>query len=260
VVNGVHPRNYVVTGGTSGIGLAVVRALAATGANSVTFCGTNINSGKELEKSLVDGGFANMKFIQADVTDDLSLSKMFIYIKDTYSSLDGAFNAAGIAGMDGKFRGLAFHESSELDFDRVMNVNVKGLWWSMRHELSIMAGQGYGSIVNCSSVAGLRCADSMSASYTASKHAVIGMSRALAVEYAKYGVRVNAVCPGVIDTPMLGAMRTELLVDLKRKNAAARIGSPNDVAESVLFLLSDKSEYINGTTLTIDAGGLSGAL
>lgn len=255
-----RPRHYVVTGGTSGIGMAVVTALASTTGNSVTFCGRNINSGNKLVESLADSGITEIKFFQADVTDEKSLGKMFEYIRDRYTYLDGAFNAAGIPGMDGPLRGVPFHESLEENFDRVINVNVKGLWWSLRHELSIMARQGHGSIVNCSSVAGLRCSDSISAAYTASKHAVIGMSRALAVEYAQYGIRVNAVCPGVIDTPMLAGMRAELLLDLKKKNPAARIGTPNDVAESVLFLLSDRAEYINGTTLTVDAGGLCGAL
>lgn len=258
----VDPRrkNYVVTGGTSGIGKAVVRALATKSSGNVIFCGTNKESGEALAHDLANGAAGIVEFVYADVTDGASLECMFRHVERKFEYLHGAFNAAGISGKDSLLRGVSFHESNEDQFDRVIDVNLKGLWRSLRHELSIMVEQGHGAIVNCASVAGLRCADSMSASYTASKHAVVGISRALAVEYARHGLRVNAVCPGVIDTPMLGDMHQALLSDLRRKNPAARIGTPQDVAESVLFLLSESSSYISGTTLTVDAGGLQGAL
>jgi NAD(P)-dependent dehydrogenase (short-subunit alcohol dehydrogenase family) len=123
-----------------------------------------------------------------------------------------------------------------------------------------MSRQRHGSIVNCASVAGLRAADSLSTSYTASKHALLGLTRALAVEYAADGVRVNALCPGVIDTGMLDGMADELQADLRRKNPAARLGTAHEVAVAAEFLLSDRSSYVSGTTLTLDAGGLTGAL
>ncbi len=194
------------------------------------------------------------------MTSAESVEDLFAYLKSTVDGLDGAFNGAGIAGSDSTIRNVPFHASTEAQFDTVLETNVKGMWRSLRCELEIMERQGYGAIVNCSSVAGLRSADSKSAAYTASKHAVIGLSRALAAEYAPRGIRINAVCPGVIDTPMLDRMREPLLADLRLKNPAARLGSPREVADAVVFLLSDRAGYINGTTLTIDGGGLYGAL
>jgi len=253
-------ENYLVIGGTSGIGAEVVRTLVARENTQVIFCGRNAVAGVALCAELDEVAAGRAEFVQADVTSTDSLDELFAHVRSSFNRLDGAFNGAGISGQDSVIRNVTFHESSETQFDQLFETNVKGMWRSLRHELTIMARQTHGAIVNCSSVAGLRCADSRSASYTASKHAVVGLSRALAVEYAPLGVRVNAVCPGVIDTPMLGEMRHELLADLRKKNAGARLGSPREVADAVAFLLSDQSTYISGTTLTVDAGGLHGAL
>ncbi|CAL9369474.1 A-factor type gamma-butyrolactone 1'-reductase (1S-forming) [Nocardiopsis dassonvillei] len=251
---------YLVVGGTSGIGAETVRLLAGLDGATVVFSGRSEESARELVASLGPDRRDRAVFVRADVTRRRDMDALFDRVRALPGELHGAFNSAGIAGGDGPLRGVPFHEADEHGFDRVVETNLKGTWHSLRGELAIMSAQGSGSIVNCSSVAGLRSADSMSASYTMSKHAVVGLSRALAVEYAAYGVRVNAVCPGVIDTPMLGGMREELLADLRRKNPAARIGTPREVAEAVVFLLSDRSGYISGTTLTVDAGGLTGAL
>ncbi|WP_420159506.1 SDR family NAD(P)-dependent oxidoreductase [Nocardiopsis sp. CNT-189] len=253
-------RKYLVVGGTSGIGAETVRLLAGLEGAAVVFSGRSAEAAAELAASLEPRERGRTVFVRADVTRQGDMDALFERVRALPGDLCGAFNAAGVAGGDGPLRGVPFHEADERGFDRVVEVNLKGAWRSLRGELAIMAAQGSGSIVNCSSVAGLRSADSMSASYTASKHALIGLSRSLAVEYAPHGVRVNAVCPGVIDTPMLGGMREELLSDLRRKNPGARIGTPREVAESVVFLLSEKSGYISGAALTVDAGGLTGAL
>jgi NAD(P)-dependent dehydrogenase (short-subunit alcohol dehydrogenase family) len=253
------PMNYLVVGGTSGIGAAVVRLLVTSVHANVIFCGRNQEAARDLMCSL-HLRQNNIEFVQADITIKRDISALFDRVAEAFGTLHGAFNAAGIVGKDSVLRGVPFHESDEENFDRVFEINVKGMWRCLRAELGMMSRQRFGSIVNCSSVAGIRSADSMSTSYTASKHAVVGMTRSLAVEYARHGIRVNAVCPGVIDTDMLGGMRDELLQDLRRKNPAARIGSPEEVAEAVVFLLSDRSQYISGTTLTVDSGGLSGAL
>ncbi|ASU84413.1 SDR family oxidoreductase [Nocardiopsis gilva YIM 90087] len=252
--------NYLVVGGTSGIGAAVVKRLVMSEHANVLFCGRRRDAGEKLMRSLNRGRHGNVEMVRADITEESDVAALFDRVRDAFGELHGAFNAAGIVGKDSVLRGAPFHKSSAENFDRVLDVNVRGMWRCLRGELAIMAPQGSGSIVTCSSVAGLRSADSMSASYTASKHAVVGMTRALAVEYAPHGIRLNAVCPGVIDTDMLGGMRDELLTDLRRKNPAARIGMPEEVADAVVFLLSDRSQSISGTALTVDAGGLTGAL
>ncbi|SEG84517.1 NAD(P)-dependent dehydrogenase, short-chain alcohol dehydrogenase family [Actinacidiphila yanglinensis] len=250
-------RGYLVVGGTHGIGEATVRLLAQEITHTVVFCGRDKDAGTRLSNELSAG---NTHFVPVDITVDESVDALFDALPGLLPHFDGAFNSAGVIGTDTILRGTRFHDSEEGHFDQVFAVNVKGMWRCLRHELRLMSAARGGSIVNCASVAGLRAADSLSVSYTASKHAVIGMTRALAAEYARDGVRVNAVCPGVIDTRMLGGLRDRLLVDLRRKNPGASVGSPAQVAEAVAFLLSERSSYVNGTALTVDAGGLHGAL
>ncbi len=247
-------RHYLVVGGTRGIGRATVEHLTHSGGR-VLFCGRDATAGVAVAAA-VPGSV----YVPADITRQGDVDRLFAAVTSELPRLDGAFNAAGIIGRDSAHRGVRFHESDEANFDKVFEVNVKGIWRCLRHELRIMAAQGHGAVVNCSSVGGLRAADSLSAAYTASKHALVGLTRALAVEYAPAGVRINAIAPGVIDTEMLGGMRDALLHDLKRKNAGARIGTPEEVAATVSFLLSDAAAYVSGAVLTVDAGGLTGAL
>lgn len=253
-------KNYLVVGGTSGIGRATVIRLARDHDANVVFCGRNTEAGAALSQTLTRDTGGTVRYVSADVTSDADVTALFDVVETELPRLDGAFNVAGAAGRDTVLRGVRFHESDEENFDRVFAVNVKGMWRCLRHQLRVMTAQGFGAIVNCASVAGLRSADSLSASYTASKHAVVGLTRALAVEYAREGIRINAICPGVIDTDMLGGMRDSLLEDLRTKNPAARLGTADETAEAVAFLLSERAGYISGATLTIDAGGLTGAL
>lgn len=247
-------RHYLVVGGTRGIGRAAVEHLAGSG-GKVLFCGRDDAAGAAVATA-VPGSV----FVPADITRQDEVDRLFAAVAEHLPRLDGVFNAAGVIGRDSVHRGVRFHDSDEENFDRVFAINVKGIWRCLRHELRIMAAQGHGAIVNCSSVAGLRAADSLSGAYTASKHALIGLTRALAVEYAADGVRINAIAPGIIDTDMLGGMRDALLHDLRRKNPGARIGTAAEVAATVGFLLSEASAYVNGAVLTVDAGGLTGAL
>jgi len=252
-------KQYLVVGGTKGIGRAAVTRFVRSGAH-VIFCGRDRESGEALvtERDAERSGCA--LFQPADIRIQRDVDVLFDVVARRFATLDGVFNCAGVIGRDTLAQGIAFHESEEDAFDSVFDVNVKGMWRCLRQELRIMAAQGSGAIVNCASVAGLRSADSRSVSYTASKHALVGMTRALAAQYAPLGIRVNAICPGVIDTDMLSGMREELLHDLRNKNAGARIGTPDEVASAAEFLLSDDSAYINGVALIIDAGGLTGAI
>ncbi|WP_107660897.1 SDR family NAD(P)-dependent oxidoreductase [Nocardia suismassiliense] len=247
---------HVVVGGTRGIGAATVELLAADPRNHVVFCGRDRAAGHALCEKLGD----NVEFIAADVTLPADVDSFFDAVEKYATDFAGAFNAAGVIGTDTILRGARFHDSTEAQFDTVFDVNVKGLWRCLRHELRIMSANATGAIVNCSSVAGLRAADSLSVSYTASKHAVVGLTRALAAEYARDNIRINAVCPGVIDTDMLGGLHIQLLTHLRTKNPTARIGTPAEVAAVVEFLLSSRASYISGSAIPIDAGGLYGAL
>ncbi|MBF6328293.1 SDR family NAD(P)-dependent oxidoreductase [Nocardia transvalensis] len=245
---------FAVVGATRGIGAATVEVLAADPARRVVFCGRDREAGAALAEKLGD----TVDFVAADVTRPDEVEQFFAAVA-TRGRLVGAFNCAGVIGTDTILRGTHFHDADPAQFDAVLAVNVTALARCLRHELRLMVDHG-GAVVNCSSVAGLRAADSLSVSYTAAKHAVVGMTRALAVEYARHGIRVNAVCPGVIDTDMLAGLHDQLLEHLRAKNPAARIGTPAEVADTVEFLLSDRAAYISGTTVTIDAGGLYGAL
>ncbi len=256
----VHKRRYLVIGGTSGIGRATVEYLVAQAGAAVIFCGRNVERGKALAAGLEARAPGCARFFAADVTSQLDVDALFAFVRASFPRLDGAFNAAGVIGRDTRSRGVRFHESAEAELERVFAVNVKGIWRCLKHELALMDAQQAGSIVNCSSVAGLRSADSRSVAYTASKHALVGMTRALAVEYAAAGIRVNAVCPGVIDTEMLGGLKEHLVRDLVAKNPGARLGTAEEVATAVEFLLSERASYISGAVLTVDAGGLTGAL
>lgn len=253
-------RNYLIVGGTKGIGAAAVSHLVIGCHANVIFCGRDAEAGRTLAASLAVPSDKIVRFVPADISSEGAVETLFGTVREAFTNLDGAFNVAGVAGTDSVMRGVRFHDSDEANFDQVFSVNVKGIWRCLRGELAMMSRQGYGSVVNCASVAGLRAADSLSACYTASKHALVGLTRALAVEYASDGIRVNAVCPGVIDTEMLTGMADRLRADLRRKNPAARLGTAHEVAEAAEFLLSERSGYISGTTLTIDAGGLCGAL
>jgi len=253
-------KNYLVVGGTRGIGKATVKYLVTDCSANVIFCGRDAAAGSALCDSLAARAKSTVRFVAADIRLESDVASLFNVVGQTLTTLDGAFNAAGVAGADSPMRGVRFHNSDEAIFDEVFSVNVKGIWRCLRRELAIMSRQRHGSVVNCASVAGLRAADSLSVSYTASKHALLGLTRALAVEYSAEGIRVNALCPGVIDTDMLDGMADELEADLRRKNPAARLGTALEVAVAAEFLLSDRSSYISGATLTIDAGGLTGAL
>jgi NAD(P)-dependent dehydrogenase (short-subunit alcohol dehydrogenase family) len=241
----------LVTGGTSGIGQAAALACAASGAQ-VVVCGTNeARLASTVEAITEAGGEALPR--RMDVTSSADVAAAVAFAVDAFGSLDGAFNSAGIAGVPFK----PIIEVEEADFDRVIEVNLKGVWLSMKHQVAQMVRQsGGGSIVNASSVAGL-VGSRVNNAYSASKHGVVGLSRSVALEYADQGLRVNAVCPGWIETPMTEPVthgKPELLAQIIARHPIGRAGRAPEIGELVAWLLSDAASFVTGTAIPIDGG------
>ncbi len=239
----------LVTGGASGIGRVTALALAQAGAK-VALADVDAAGGEATARLIQERGREAL-FVQTDVGDAAAVQSLMQTIITTYGRLDCAFNNAGIEGLPTRTA-----DASEDDFDRIMRVNVKGVWLCMKAEIQQMVAQGGGVIVNTASVAGLVGAHSLPI-YSASKHAVVGLTKSAAVEYARKGVRVNAVCPTVIRTPMVErglAALPEFMDVVKQSIPMRRIGEPEEVAAAVLWLFSDASRFVTGTTLTIDGG------
>lgn len=249
MTTGFSGKVVLVTGGAAGIGEATARAFAAEGARVVVSDVAEAAGSAVVADIRKAGGEAT--FVACDVSQAAEVKALIQGIMDSYGRLDCAFNNAGIDIEDSKLA-----DGSEDDFDRLMDVNVKGVWLCMKHEIAAMVGQGGGAIVNTASVAGLGAAPKM-AVYSASKHAVIGLTRSAAVEYARRGIRVNAVCPAVIDTDMF--RRAAEADPRKRENAMAmhpvgRLGRAEEIAAAVLYLCSDGAAFSTGVALPLDGG------
>ena len=207
--------------------------------------------GGEATVELIRAAGGEATFIRCDVTRDAEVKALVEGTVAAYGRLDYAFNNAGIEIEKGK---LADGEESE--FDAIIGVNVKGVWLCMKHQIPVMLAQGGGAIVNTASVAGLGAAPKMSI-YAASKHAVIGLTKSAAIEYAKKKIRINAVCPAVIDTDMF---RRAYEADPKKAEFAAamhpvgRVGRVEEIASAVLYLCSDNAGFTTGIALPVDGG------
>ncbi|MFZ2288621.1 MAG: SDR family oxidoreductase [Halopseudomonas yangmingensis] len=239
----------LVTGGAAGIGKATAEAFAAAGA-AVVVSDIDVAGGEALVAGLRAAG-AQALFVACDVADAAQVEALVGRIKSEFGRLDCAFNNAGIEVEQDKLA-----DGKEEVFDRIMDVNVKGVWQCMRFEIPLMLAQGGGAIVNTASVAALGAAPKMSI-YSASKHAVLGLTRSAAVEYAKKGVRINAVCPAVIDTDMF--RRAAALEPRKAEFAAAmhpvgRLGKAEEIAAAVLYLCSEGAGFTTGIALPVDGG------
>lgn len=242
-------RVAFVTGAGSGMGLATARAFAAAGA-SVTLVDADAEALREAEAELRGTGH-RMLGVHCDVADEEQIAAAVTSTVDTFGSLDFAYNNAGIQSPTTD----AAEEPAEV-FDRVNAINLRGIWASMKHELAQMRRQGSGAIVNCSSLGGL-VGNPGRATYHASKHGVIGLTRSAALEYASRGVRINAVCPGTIETPMVTRMFDT--GDLARDEATAdepigRLGTPEEMAAAVLWLCSPAASFVVGVALPVDGG------
>ncbi len=239
----------LVTGGASGIGAATAVAFADAGATVVVADIADV-AGRSVAADIQAAG-GQAEFVRVDVTLAGEVEDLIAGVVARHGQLDHAFNNAGI---EEESRRLA--DGDEALFDRMLAINVKGVWLCMKYELAQMARQRHGSIVNTASVAGLVGAPKH-AIYAASKHAVLGLTRSAAAEYGRIGVRVNAICPGVIRTPMFERALQRQLASLEAITAMhpmGRIGEVAEVANAVLFLCSEASPFITGHALTIDGG------
>ncbi|MBP5121220.1 SDR family oxidoreductase [Pseudomonas protegens] len=239
----------LVTGAANGIGRATAQAFAAQGLKVVV--ADLDTAGGEGTVALIREAGGEALFVPCNVTLEADVQSLMARTIEAYGRLDYAFNNAGIEIEKGRLA-----EGSMEEFDAIMGVNVKGVWLCMKYQLPLLLAQGGGAIVNTASVAGLGAAPKMSI-YAASKHAVIGLTKSAAIEYAKKKIRVNAVCPAVIDTDMF---RRAYEADPKKAEFAAamhpvgRIGKVEEIASAVLYLCSDGAAFTTGHALAVDGG------
>ena len=250
MTNALEGKAALITGCGSGIGRAASLAFAREGA--LVTCVDIDQSGGEATVAMIRDAKGTADFVRTDVTDANQVQALINRIVSTHGRLDCAYNNAGIEGEV-----MEVHEASERNFDRLMAVNVKGVWLCMKYEIRQMLKQGAGAIVNTASVAGLAGFPAL-ALYVASKHAVVGLTKSAAIECGQSGIRINAVCPGPVDTPMMerithnegrpGRAEFEAVVPMRR------YANPNEIANTVVWLCSDQASYVTGVSMPVDGG------
>lgn len=246
-------KNAIVIGGTSGIGASVVEKLVVAGAN-VIFCGANIEKGDKLLNTIKkENNSSHLTFHVCDVTDQENVNIFFNYVFSQFSVLNFIFNNAGISDS------LTPFEDTTIDnIEHVMQVNFFGLWRSLKKEIDyILKNHNSASIVNMASTAGTIGSSLNMSSYVSSKHALVGLTKSLALEYAKRNIRINAICPGFVETAMIADFTTvspRMKKILPRLQPMGRLGTPNEISDYVLFLLSKNASFITGACNMIDGG------
>ncbi|KAA9152495.1 glucose 1-dehydrogenase [Amycolatopsis acidicola] len=247
-------KSALITGAAQGIGAAIAELFAARGAK-VVVADINAEGGEETAGKIVkDGGEA--QFVRTDVTSAADLDAAVKATVDAYGRLDIAINNAGI-----EEQGSALHEITEEAWDKLVSVNLKGVWLSMKAEITQMLGQGGGTIVNMASIAGMVGLPLGIADYSAAKGGVVALTRTAAIEYVKNGIRINAVCPGVVRTSLLdNAIKTGMFTEPEAAalHPTGVLIDPEDVAEAFLYLASDAAKHVTGHAMPIDAGMAAG--
>ncbi len=244
-------RVALLTGAATGIGRATALAFGTAGAK-VVVADIDERAGRETVQIIRDGG-GDATFVQVDVSQTGDVADMVGQALSAYGRIDMAHNNAGVEAAK-----ATCHEISEEDWDRVIDINLKGVWLCMKQQIAVMVEQGGGAIVNTASTVGILAQPNMAA-YVASKHGVIGLTKAAAIEYVDKNIRVNAVCPAVVATPMFDRYTkgdAALAAELESALPMKRLIEPHEVAAAVLWLSSKSASYLNGHALVID-GGLS---
>lgn len=245
-------RAAFVTGGTSGIGRATARAFARSGAR-IAIAGRNEQAGRQICEELQAEG-ATAIFVRTDVRDEASVNAAVSRTVATFGRLDCAANCAGVGGDM-----ATLMRTDQAVWDDVMAVNARGVWLAMRHEVPVMLASGGGSIVNISSIYGLAGRAAHHA-YVASKHAVVGMTRSVALEVAAQGIRVNAICAGVTRTATMAqaeSLYPQVVEGLVAEHPMGRMASEAEIADAVLWLCSQGAGYVTGAPLLVDGGFLA---
>ncbi|MEA0565987.1 MULTISPECIES: SDR family NAD(P)-dependent oxidoreductase [Lysinibacillus] len=244
----------VITGGASGIGLATAKLLSELGTKTVIL-DIDQQKGEDTEKNLKEAGL-DVEFLKCDVTNTQDCQNVADSIQKRYGKVDVLFNNAGI------IRRKTVVDLDEADWDAVINVSLKGVYLLSKYLIPLMRDNG-GSIINTGSGWGIKGGDK-AASYCAAKAGVVNLTKAMAIDHGPENIRVNCICPGDTDTPLLRGEAKQLNIDessFLRSSAVdrplARLGTPEDIAKGVLFLASNLSAWVTGTTLTVDGGGLA---
>jgi NAD(P)-dependent dehydrogenase (short-subunit alcohol dehydrogenase family) len=243
----------LVTGGASGIGRAAALAFAREGA-SVVVSDVTVVEGEEVVQMIQAAGGTAM-FVKADVSQGNEVERMVMLAVETYGQLDCAFNNAGIQGDLAQTA-----DCSEENWQRIIAINLTGVWLCMKHEIPFMVRRGSGAIVNAASNFGLVGSNGMPA-YAASKHGVLGLTKTAALEYAKAGIRINAVCPGPTQTPLVDNVlrqqprrADQIVAAILAMEPVGRMGRPEEIAEAVVWLCSEAASFVTGIALAVDGG------
>jgi NAD(P)-dependent dehydrogenase (short-subunit alcohol dehydrogenase family) len=251
-MNGIQDSVAIVTGASSGIGRAAARRFAEEGARVVA-ADVDADGGSGTVEAIRDAG-GEATFVETDVSDRADAEAMVETAVDRYGGLDFAFNNAGIEG-----RNDSLVDQGDDDWERVIDINLKGVFLGLRTEIPAMLDDGGGVIVNTSSIAGVVGFQGVSP-YVASKHGVIGLTKTAALEYGREGVRVNAISPGVIETPMVdraAAANPEMIDGVSEATPMGRVGDPEEIGDAAVWLCSDDASFVTGETLVIDGGYVS---